>query len=134
MMHVVLVGVLCSILRDVGILDMAMVIEAMGLRSADASRPSDVVALDFSAGGRHIGVDAVVTTVYRNTVIRRVAFIPGYDAKQTIDRKILADGTSAEPIASIIVGPHVLIPFAIKDGGRLGAHALALLRRWRLLP
>jgi hypothetical protein len=89
----------------VGILDMAMVIEAMGLRSADASRPSDVVALDFSAGGRHIGVDAVVTTVYRNTVIRRVAFIPGYDAKQTIDRKILADGTSAEHIASIICWP-----------------------------
>ena len=25
-------------------------------------------------------------------------------------------------------GPHALVPFAVEDGGRLGAHALALLR------
>ena len=25
-------------------------------------------------------------------------------------------------------GPHVLVPFVVKDGGRLGAHALALLK------
>ena len=39
-----------------------------------------------------------------------------------------ADRTSAQPIADIHGGPHVLVPFVVEDGGRLGAHALALLR------
>ncbi len=48
MIHASLFGVLCSILRDVGIPNMAMVTEARGLRSADATtRHGDVVALDF---------------------------------------------------------------------------------------
>jgi hypothetical protein len=50
-------------MKDVGMPDMAVVIEARGLRAADASKPRDVVVLDFFAEGRHLVVDAVVTTV-----------------------------------------------------------------------
>ena len=63
MMHAWLVSVLVSIMKDVGMPDMAVVIEARGLRAADASKPRDVVVLDFFAEGRHLVVDAVVTTV-----------------------------------------------------------------------
>ena len=39
-------------------------------RAADRSRPGDAVALDFFAYGGHLLViDAVVTTVYGNTVL-----------------------------------------------------------------
>jgi hypothetical protein len=41
----------------------------MGLRVRDASRPRDVVALDFFAEGRHLVIDGVVTTVYPNTIL-----------------------------------------------------------------
>jgi hypothetical protein len=70
MRHVVhsgLVGVLKSIIKDVGILDIAVVTEARGLRSSDASRPGDVVVLDFFRDGQHLVTDVVITTVYRNT-------------------------------------------------------------------
>ncbi len=42
--------------------------------------------------------------------------------------KFLADRTSTQPISTIHGGPHILVPFAVEDGGRLGAHAHALLR------
>ena len=66
----------------------------MGLRATDMSMPGDIVALDFFADGRHLVIDAVVTTVYRNTVMEKVATIPGYAAKQAEDKKLLADKTS----------------------------------------
>ncbi len=47
MMHSRLVGVLFSILKDVGVLDMDVVAEARGLRAADTSRQGDGVVLDF---------------------------------------------------------------------------------------
>ncbi len=72
----------------------AVVTEARGLRAADRSRPGDVVALDFFADGRHLVIDAVMTTVYRNTVLEKVATVPGYEAKQAEDRKFAADKTS----------------------------------------
>jgi len=76
-------------------------------------------------------IDAVVTLFFRNIVIHRIASIHGYAAKQAPDRKLLDDMTSAdgalEPIAAIHGGSHVLVPFAIEDGGRLGAHAQAIL-------
>jgi hypothetical protein len=95
MMRVGLVGVIRSILKDVGIPDLTMVTEARGLRSADATRPRDVVVLDFFAEGRHLVIDAVVTTVCRNTDFPHVASIPGYAAKHANDRKFYADRTSA---------------------------------------
>ena len=43
-------------------------------------------------------------------------------------RKFYADKTSERPDAKIHGGKHTLVPFAIEDGGRLGAHAQAFLR------
>ena len=57
-----------------------------------------------------------------------MATILGYAAKQAEDRKLYVDRTSHQPIAAVHGGPHVLVPFAVEDGGRLGAHALALLK------
>ena len=120
MMHVGHIGVHCSILRDVGIPNMVVVTRARGLRSADASRPGDVVmVLDFFVEGRHLVLNVIVATVYRNAVIQRVAPIPGYYAKQAKNRKLLTDTASAEPIATIHGGPHGIVPFAIDDVGRL---------------
>ena len=72
-MHYGLVEVLKSIIKDVGIRDMAVVTEARGLRSSYASRPGDVVVLDFFRDGQHLVIDVVVTTIYRNTVLHQVS-------------------------------------------------------------
>jgi len=122
-------GCATSFTREAGVPEASVVLEARGLRAADRSRPGDVVALDFFANGRHLVIDAVLTTVYRNTVVlEKVATVPGYAAKQAEDKKFLADRTSTQPISGIHGGPHILVPFALEDGGRLGAHAHALLR------
>jgi hypothetical protein len=81
-----------------------------------------VVALDFFADGKHLVIDAVLTTVYKNNVLEKVVTVPGYVAKQAEDIKLLADRTSTQPISGIHGGPHILVPFALEDGGRLGAH------------
>ena len=128
MFHAGLVGVIKSILKDAGVRDASVVLEARGLRAADSSRPGDIVAMDFFADGRHMVIDAVMTTVYMNTVLEKVATIPGYAAKRAEDRKFHADKTSRQPIAAMHGGPHILVPFAIEDGGRLEDHAHALLR------
>jgi hypothetical protein len=126
--HAGLVGVIKTILREAGVPEAAIVTEARGLRAADSSRPGDVVALDFFADGRHLVIDAVMTTVYMNTALERVATIPGFAAKQAEVKKFMADTTSNQPISAAYGGLHILVPFAIEDGGRLGAHAQALLR------
>ena len=127
-MHYGLVQVLKSIIKDVGIPEISVVTEARGLRSSYASRPGDVVVLDFFRDGQHLVIDAVVTTVYRNTILHQVSTIPGYAAKQAEDKKLYADMSYAQPVAYIHGGPHVLVPFALEDGGRLGANAQAFLR------
>jgi len=128
MFHAGLVGVIKAILRESGVPEAAVVLKARGLRAMDSSRPGDVVALDFFADGRHLVIDAVMTTVYRNSVMEKVTTVPGFAAMQAEDRKFLADRTSRQPISATHGGPHILVPFAIEDGGRLGAHAQALLR------
>ncbi len=85
--HAWLVGVIKIILREAGVPDAALVSEARGLRAAYRSRPRDVVALDFFADGRHLVIDAVMTTVYMNIVREKAATVPGYAAKQAEDRK-----------------------------------------------
>ncbi len=77
MFHAGLVGVIKTIMREVCVMDAALVMEARGLRAADRSRPGDVLALDFFADDRHLVIDAVVTTVYKNIVLEKVATIPG---------------------------------------------------------
>jgi hypothetical protein len=125
--HAGLIGVIKNILRDSRVPGASVVMEARGLRAADMSCPGDIVAIDFFAVGRHLVIDAVMTTVYLNTVLTKVATIHGYAAKQAEDRKFLANKTSRQPISTLHGGPHILVPFAIEDGGRLGAHAQALL-------
>jgi hypothetical protein len=75
-------------------------------RGVQPSRPRDVVVLDLFAEGRHLVIDAVVTKLYRYTIVQRVAYIPGYAAKQAEDRKPLADRTSAPPVANVHSGLH----------------------------
>ena len=82
MFHAGLVGVIKTIMRETGVPDATVVTRARGMRAADRSRPGDVVALDFFADGRHLVIDAVMTTVYRNTVLEKVATTPGFAAKQ----------------------------------------------------
>ena len=91
--HAWLVGVIKLILRETGVPDASVVTEARGLRAADRSRPGDVVALDFFTYGRHLVIDAVMTTVYMNIVLERGATIPGYAAKHAEDVKFLAGRT-----------------------------------------
>jgi hypothetical protein len=76
----------------------------------------------------HLLLDGVVTTVYKNTKQRETREIPGYAVKLVEDRKLYADKTSKRPVARIHGGLHTLVPFAVEDGGRLGAHAQSFLR------
>ncbi len=49
-------------------------------------------------------------------------------AKLVEDKKLYTDMTTERPEARIHGGLHTLVPFAVEDGGRLGAHAQAFLR------
>jgi hypothetical protein len=75
LLHSGLVKVLQFILRDAYVPATYVVVEAMGLHASDCSRPGDVVALDCFAIGRHLAIDAVMTSLYRNTVLPRLATI-----------------------------------------------------------
>ena len=68
------------------------------------------------------------TVPYGTLIIIRYLYV-----RQAEDRKFDADKSSVEPVASIHGGPHVLVPFVLEDGGRLGAHAQALLRSFATL-
>ena len=92
--HAGMFGGIKTIMREAGVQDAALVTEARGLRTANRSRPGDVVTLDLFADGRHLLIDVLMTTMYMNTVLEKVATIPGYAAKQAEDRKFLADMTS----------------------------------------
>ena len=128
LMHIGLVGVMWSVLKDVGIPDFAIVTEARNLKSADATRPRDVIVLVCFAEGRHMVIDTAVTTLYRKNAFSQVAAIPGYVAKHAEDRKFYAGRTSHQTIAAVHGGPHVMFPFAVEDCSRLGAHSLAVLK------
>jgi hypothetical protein len=128
-MHAGLITTLQKVLKEAGVPSSSTMTEARGLRGrADMTRPGDIVVLDFYAPGRHLLLDGVLTTVYRNTRQRETGEIPGYAAKLVEDRKFYADKTSERPVAKIHGGLHTLVPFAVEDGGRLGAHAQAFLR------
>jgi hypothetical protein len=49
--------------------------------------------------------------------------IPGYATKLVEDTKLYADKIYERHVAKIHGGIHTLAPFAVDDGGRLGAHA-----------
>ena len=128
-MHAGLVSIIVAILLMAGVPKSSIILEKKGLMPCDHTRPGDIVALDFFGLGRHLVIDAVVSTVYRNTILSKTITIPGYVAKLAEDKKFKADEKSPEPISSKHGGDHVFVPFAMEDGGTLGAHALALLKR-----
>ena len=66
----------------------ATVTEARGLRGGvvTSRRPRDIVVLDYTAPGKHLLLDGVVTTVYKNTRQRETRAIPGYAAKLAEDK------------------------------------------------
>ena len=57
-----------------------------------------------------------------NSIVSRVAAVPGFVAKKAEDAKSKADETSAHSIAVAHGGRHIFVPFAMGDGGRIGAH------------
>ena len=67
-MHAGLVAVIVAILLMAGIPKSSIVVEKKGLRP-DRTRPGDVVVLNFYGPGRHLVIDAVISTVYRNTIL-----------------------------------------------------------------
>ncbi len=85
-------------------------------------------ALDFFAERRYLVIDVVVTTCYRNTIVKGDASVPDLAPKHAEVRKFYAGRVSTQPIVAIHGGPRVMVPFVMEDGGHLGAHALALLR------
>ena len=87
-MHACLVKITLYVLKDTGILDMPVVTEACGLRASNMNRFGNALALDFFANDRHLLLDAIVTSVYRNNnALSRVATTPGHAAKHVEDRK-----------------------------------------------
>ena len=75
-----------------------------------------------------MAINAVVIFAYRNSILSRASFIPGYAAKQDKDKKCLADKNSTISIATAHGCSHVLVLFAIEDGGRLGAYADVMIK------
>ena len=70
------------IVEEVGDSKAAIVEEARGLREGDATRPGDMVVLDFTTPSRYLIMDGVVTTVYMNSIMpNKVAAVPGFSAK-----------------------------------------------------
>ena len=133
-MHAGLVAVIIvAILLMAGVPKSSIVVEKKGLRP-DRTRPGDVVVaftglvLNFYGPGRHLVIDAVISTVYRNTLLSVTRLIPGHVAKLAEDKKFKADELSSQPVSCKHGGDHVFVPFAMEDGGTLGAHAHALLK------
>jgi hypothetical protein len=127
-MHHGLIKTLRNIVEEARVPKSSIVEKVEGIRPDDCTRPGDFVVLDFAEGGRHLVIDGVVTTVYRNFVLSKVAAIPRFAAKQVEDRKIRTGEDSPHRVSANHGGRHMLIPFAMEDGGRIGAHGHATLR------
>ena len=81
-MHHGLIKTLRGIVEEAGVPITSIVEEATrGIRPEDRARPGDLVVLDFAKGGRHLVIDGVVKNVYRNSILSKVAAIPGFAAK-----------------------------------------------------
>ena len=80
-MHHELIKSLRIIVEESMVSRASIVEEARGLRPGDGTRPRDIVVLDFAEGGRHPIIDGVVTTVYRCTILYKVATVPEFAAK-----------------------------------------------------
>jgi hypothetical protein len=128
-MHAGLITCLHKVVQEARVLTSATLTKARGLRGGeDRTRPEDIVVLDYHAMGKHLLLYGVVTTAYENTMQRETMTIPGYAAKMVEDMKFYADMTSERHVARNHRGHHTLVPFAVEDGGWLGAHAQSFMR------
>ena len=121
--HAGLARMLRSIFLECGAKKDDVKFELQGLRS-DRSRPGDVVWLGFSGSGRHLVVDGSIVAVFTNSTARASAETPGHAAACKEAEKLSADASSPSPV----MPRHRLVPAVMEEGGRLGAHFLALLR------
>ena len=128
MMHHDLIKTLRGIVDEIRVLKAAIVEEARGMRLGDATRPGNIVVSDFAEASRHLVLNRVATTVYRNNILSKVAAVPGFAAKHVEDKKSKVDDDSTKPVAVAHGGRHTCMPFAIEDGGRIGAHEQATFR------
>jgi hypothetical protein len=69
MMHHGLIKTLRSVVEEFGVPKAAIFEEARGVRHDDRTFPGDLVVMNFAKEGRHLIIDGVVTTVYRNTAL-----------------------------------------------------------------
>ena len=83
------------IVEEVGVPKATIVEEARGLRTCDASRLGDLVVLDFKTPCRHLVMDGVVTIVYMNSILARLAAVLGFEANKVEDTKFKASENSA---------------------------------------
>ena len=94
-MHAGLISTLRKVLHEAGVPSSATSTEARGLRGrGDNSRHVDIVVLDYHTPGRHLLLDGVVSTAYRNTRQRETREIPGYATKLVEDGTFYADKVS----------------------------------------
>ena len=70
-MHHGLIKTLRNIVEEARVPKSSIVEKVEGIRPDDCTRPGDFVVLDFAEGGRHLVINGVVTTVYRNSVLLR---------------------------------------------------------------
>jgi hypothetical protein len=63
------------IVEEAGVPKASIVEEARGLRDGEATRPGDMVVLNFTDPCQHLILDGVVTTVYMNSFLSRVAVV-----------------------------------------------------------
>ena len=115
-MHAGLVALIVIILLMSGVPKSSIVLEKKGLRPGNRSRPGDIVVLNFYGLGRHLVIDVVLCTVYRNVTLAQTCSIPGYAAKMAEDRKFYNDKKSSHPVSSKYGGDHVL-ECPLRDGG-----------------
>jgi hypothetical protein len=93
-MHHDLIKTLRGIVEEARVPKASIVEEARGMRPDDCTRPGDLVVLDLAEGGRQLVIYGVVTPVYKNSGLSKVAAIPGFAAKQVEDRKCKIDEDS----------------------------------------
>ncbi len=94
--------------------------------------PSGIMVLDYNKHGKHLVVDGVMYLVYKNTYLNETYTNPGYGAKQVENMtRLYADMASTMPVSTSHGDPHVMVPFAMEDEGRLGPmliHSFLILR------
>ena len=76
MMHHGLIKTLRGIAEEYGVPKASIVEEARGMRQDGRTRPGDLVVMDFAKRGRHLIINEVVTTVYKNTILTKAVAIP----------------------------------------------------------